>query len=503
MSSFVAAVDCGTTAVKSAIIGLHGELKGFSRRDTPCIQAPGGRIENDPRAMFLACCGAIRSALKRSGVRPGTVAGMAIANQRATVLCIGADGAVLGNALSWQDMRGTAQIEALRARVPDPEYYAITGLPNHAVFTLAKLLWVKEEDPDRYRRTARFVLVQDYLLKELGCDDYVCDRSNASLTGLLDGKTLTWSQVLLAAAGLERARFSELVPSGTPVGKLSRQAARLTGLLEGTPLVSGGGDQQCAGVGAGAVTPGVVEITLGTAAVPLCCSPAAVRDSERRVMCCVHAVPGQWNVEGLQNSAGSCLEWLGRVTQDGKRLSRAFFGQVGNVEPGAGGVLFYPYLAGDSAPHWSPDARGVFWGLSLASGKADLARAIMEGVSLQTREVLDVFASLGIPVLEIRLTGGCTAIAEWNQIQADLFGRPVSTLDNPEATLVGAAILAAKGVGAFSSVAAAARRMVGIRKTYQPERERTAQYDTLSRKFRAIRRGIDDAGLFKIRGERG
>ena len=474
---------------------MRGEIKGLVGRPSPAVQYPDGRIENDPRSIVNACLTTLRLALAESGIPPRNVEGLALTNQRATLLCVDASGRELGDAISWQDMRGAAGIRAFRRRIPDATYSSITGLPNNAVFTLAKLLWIMKHDPDRFRKTARFVLLQEYVLNRLGCDGFFCDWSNASLTGLLDVERLSWSTTLLELTGIPEARLSVLVPSGTKVGTLSRHAARRTGLLEGTPLVTGGGDQQCAGVGAGAVAPGMLEITLGTAAVPLCYAGTPTRDPKRRVMCCAHAVPGKWNLEGLQNSAGACLGWAARLMNGGERFSQEFLAETASVRPGAAGILFYPYLAGDSAPHWNPDAKGIFMGLTLTHSRCELARAVMEGVSMQTREVLDVFAALGVPIRHIRLTGGCTAIEGWNQMQADLYGKPVSTLENPQASLLGAAILAAHGLGIFPSVASAARQMVKIRKTYEPARDRVEEYDGIYRRFQAIRGRCEAAHL--------
>lgn len=498
MKSYVAAVDVGTTSVKAAIVCLRGGIKGLARCATPCTTHPDGRIESSPPAIVAACLATVKQALRKSGVPPRSVQALCLTNQRATVLCMDAHGQVLGDAISWQDMRGAGQISALRRRLSNTDYYAVTGLPNNPVFTLAKILWLKSRDPERYRRTARFVLVQDYLLKQLGCREWFCDWSNAALTGLLDTGRLQWSRALLELVGLSEKRLSHLVPSARRVGALSAAAAGETGLLSGTPLVSGGGDQQCAGVGAGAVSPGILEITIGTAAVPLCCADRFTRDPHMRVMCCAHAVPGKWNLEGLQNAAGSCLQWASSLVNGGKRFAPGFLSEVGAVAPGADGIMFYPYLAGDSAPHWMPHAEGALLGLRLGHGRAQLVRAVMEGVSMQTREILDVYATLGVPIREIRLTGGCTAITAWNQIQADLYGKPVSTLENPQATLLGAAILATRGIEAYPSFEAAVGQMVSIRRTYTPDPAHAARYAGLYRRYRSVRHGLAAGQLFAL-----
>jgi xylulokinase len=479
-----AAIDCGTTAVKAALFDERGRTIRLESRHVPCVHHPDGRAEQDPLRIRRAAFAVLRDCV--AGVRRGRVAALAVTNQRATVVCIGRDGEPLGPAISWQDMRGGREVARLRRRMDDSAYYRITGLPCNPVFSLAKILHLRTSEPERFRRTARFVMVHDYLLHALGCGDFLADHSNASLTGLFDVRRLQWSEPLLALAGIRAARLSRLVPPGTAVGAVSARAAGACGLLPGTPLVAGGGDQQCAGLGAGAVAAGICAITLGTAGVCFCPTDRPVLDPRRRVTCCAHAAAGAWEVEGLQHTAGDCLEWVSRRWAGGRGLDAAGLADVAAVPRGAGGLLFYPYLAGAGAPHWEARAAGMALGLRHAHGVPHLLRAAMEGIALENRMILDVFRKLGVRVDEIRLTGGHSTHPVWNRIQADVYGLPVRTLENPQATLLGAAILAAVGVGAAASPAAAARRMVRLREPFAPDPEGVAQYRDLCRRYRQV-----------------
>ncbi len=504
MSVHIAAVDCGTTCIKSAIFDLRGHTRGAGSRHTPCRRMPDGGVEVDSAALQTGCLAALRASLRDSGVRPGSVDALVIANQRATVFPLDRHGEPIGPGLSWQDLRGTQQVGALGRRIPSHAYFALTGLPPNPVFSIGKILWVRDRERAGFRAAARWALAQDLLLRHLGADDYACDRSNASMTGLLDVTSQDWSPEILAACGLSRERLPRLVSSGQRVGSLSARAAARTGLPAGLPLIAGGGDQQCAGVGAGAVEPGIVEVTIGTAAAALCYAPRPAFDRAMRVTCCAHAVPGRWELEGLQNSAGACLEWAAEIANAGRRFDDSFFRAASRVRPGAEGIRFIPYLGGASAPHWIPDASGALLGLKLGHGRPALVRAILEGVSFQTREIIDVFRALRVPVREVRLTGGGTAIDVWNRIQADIFGVPVLTLANPQATLLGAAILGACGIGAFPDVPAAARSMVRIRRRYEPDRARRAEYERLFARYREIHSGFERERLFSgARTERG
>jgi xylulokinase len=485
MRTYVAAIDCGTTAIKTAIFNLKGRLISLANQVMPCLYYKDGRIEQDPGLLLEAILNCLKASLEASKIAPRQIAALSLSTQRATLICTDKQGKAISKAISWQDLRGAEEIAALRRKIKDEEYYDITGLPNNPAFSLGKILQLKKHHPGLFQTTAKFSLVHDFVLRKLGCDDFYLDWSNASLTGMFDIAGFTWSEAILSLTGIPADKLPTLVPSGKIVGKLSPQAAAACGLLAGTPLVSGGGDHQCAGIGAGALAAGILEITLGTAGVSLCYSNKLVKDKRMRLSCCAHAVPGKWEMEGLQNSAGASLQWLLKLFGH-KNLSRMLQQKIAALEPGAGGIIFYPYLAGASAPYWNPEAKGIFLGLTHQHSQAALSKAVMEGVSLETRQILEVFTALKIPITEIRLTGGYTNLEIWNQIQADIYGKPVATLVNPQASLQGAAILAAQGIGAFCSFKEATANMVQLKKTYNPNPEKTTAYDKIYKNFCAI-----------------
>ncbi|MFA5044117.1 MAG: FGGY family carbohydrate kinase [Kiritimatiellia bacterium] len=496
MSACVAAIDCGTSAVKAAIIDLRGNTLSEVSRPVPCRHGIDGAVEQDPLAIQAAAFDCLKTAVNRRR-RPGaSVDAVCVTNQRATVIPIGAAGQPLASAISWQDMRGAPYVAALRRRLDDAAYYAITGLPYHTVFTLGKILFLRARFPALFRKTRRFALVHDYLLKALGCDDFYLDYANASLTGLFDNRRLQWSAPILALAGLAANRLPVLVRSGQAIGVVSRAASRRCGLTAGTPIVSGAGDQQCAGMGSGAVTPGICSITLGTAGVCFCHTDRVARDPRRRIACCAHAVPGAWNLEGLQNAAGDSVRWAAGRLAGAQRLDRAFLRSVAAIAPGARDVLFYPYLAGAAAPHWIGEATASFLGLKYSHDSACLFRAVLEGVAFENRQILDVFASLRVPIREIRLTGGFSKWTVWNQIQADIYNRPLYTLENQQATLLGAAILAALGIGAAASAPAAVRRMVRVADVFKPRREAARAYIRIYAKYGRIMAAFKQQSLF-------
>jgi len=499
-AKYVVSIDCGTTVIKSALFDLSGRMKGLSKRSCSVIFYKDGRVESDAGSILKQVFSCVRETVRRSGVNSGHIAALSVSSQRATVVPADAFGAPLMNAISWQDLTGGREVLKLKKRIDDKKYYRITGLPNNPVFSISKIMKFRDTYPSLYKKTSKFLLVHDYVIKHLGSGDFFTDWSNASLTGMFDINKFEWSGLILRAAGIPIDKLPVPVPSGKIVGYISAEASIRSGIPEGTAIVSGGGDQQCAGLGAGSVRPGVLEITLGTAGVTLAYSGKVIRDPLMRITCSAHAMPGAWIVEGLQNSAGASLDWIKKILYEKATRKDISFSKLKGVAPGAGGLLFYPFLAGASAPHWDPDAKSVVIGLTHRHGRAEVLRAILEGISMETKEILDVFHSIGISVNEIRLTGGGSNIWIWNQIQADIFGRKVSTLVNKDASLLGGAMLAAYGIGAFPTLVKAADRMVRTKKTFVPVPGNSARYKKIYGKYRALYDIFDKQKIFNIPG---
>jgi xylulokinase len=495
---FIAAIDCGTTLVKAAVFDLHGNIIAFASRPVACRHQPNGGVTQNATELKQAAFQSLRLASARIGRARRNIAAVAITNQRATLLPIGRDGRPLGAALSWQDLRGASQIAALRRRIRDRDYFRITGLPNHPVFSLAKILFLRESAPALFQQANRFVGLHDYLAKALGAPNFFMDHSNASLTGLLDIAKLCWSRRLLELVELDPKSLPIPVPSGKGIGTISAAAARQTGLPAGAPIVAGGGDQQCAGRGAGAIDPGICAITLGTAGVVFRHSDRVIHDPRRQIPCCVHALPGAWNLEGLQNAAGASLGWLTDLLTGAARPPARLLAQAGRIPPGARGLLYYPYLAGAAAPHWNAAATGMFLGLKQVHTPACLIRAVLEGVSFENRLIMEALAALEGPPRELRLSGGGANLRGWAQIQANIYQGPIHTLANPQATLLGAAILAAVGAGLIESASAAVRAMVRTREVFAPESKQTRRYDRIFEKYKRALTIFENKGLFEM-----
>ena len=496
MATQLAAIDCGTTMVKAAIVDLRGRFRSLGRSPVACRRGRDGSVRQDASAIATAAFACLRQAVRARRSRPGDVAAVVVTNQRATVVCAGRKGDPLAPAFVWQDLRGGPQMARLGRRIAGAEFYRITGLPPHPVFSIGKILWIREHQPDLFKKTARFVLVHDLVARELGASDFFCDHSNASLTGLLDVRQRRWSDRLLNLTGMTAARLPVLVGPGVRIGAVSRPAAARTGLVEGTPIISGGGDQQCAGMGAGCVEAGVCSITLGTAGVCFSAVDRPVWDPARGVTCCVHAAPGLWNVEGLQHAAGDSLRWLQSVFRGKPGAPDSLAAAAAKVGPGADGLIFLPYLAGSGAPDWLANASGMVLGLRRTHAKPALARAVLESVAMENRRIIERFESMGVPVRTLRIGGGNSRLRLWDQIHADVCSRPIHLLSEPESALLGAAMLGALGAGAVPSLARAARDMVRLGPCAMPHKARKKTCEKFYRRYLRVLDTIKECGLF-------
>jgi xylulokinase len=506
MATYLCGIDNGTTGTKAMVFDLAGNVIGEDYREYKCEFPKPGWVEQDGEMLLAASCAALKSAIARSGVNPKDIASMGLSTQRCTMVPVDANCRPIRNAISWQDARCTTECDWIKDNIGAEKYFQITGLPIAPVWAYPVILWIRDNEPQIYEKTAKFLLMQEFILHRLGAEGYPEDWSNGSLQGLMEIDTFQWSKELISASGLSLDKLPDLVPSARQVGCVSREAAELTGLVEGTPLVTGGGDQQCAGIGAGVISSGLCEVTLGTAGVSLCFMDKPLKDPAMKMPCSAHAYPGKWECEGLQNAAGASYRWfrdtlsaleVAAGRQSGIDPYELLNRQVAKTPVGSKGLVYIPYLAGASAPNWDPYAKGSFFGLTLAHDYGCMVRSVMEGISMETREILESFENLGLELKEVRITGGGTKSPLWNQMQADIYGKPVSKLGIGEATVLGAAILGGVGAGVFTSIEEGIAKMVRIEAQYEPDSKNHEIYNEIYDLYRNLYHAVADAGVYK------
>ncbi|NWF96893.1 MAG: xylulokinase [Candidatus Thorarchaeota archaeon] len=503
MSNPIVAIDVGTTGVRSMLFDVKGAVLSRAYMEFESRFPSPSWVEQDAESWWTATCETLKRMLKDAPCRPSEIAAVSITNQRETVVPVDSHGKPLRNAIVWQDRRTTAQCEWIRNTVAPEEVYQTTGLTIDPYFTAPKLLWMKENEPDKFRAAETFLLVHDYIVFRL-TGQRVTDFSNASRTMLFDIRRGDWSDRMLDALDIPRDKLPAPVESGTVVGETTPDASRATGLAKGTPVVAGGGDQQCAALGVGVVRPGSIKATTGTGTFMLAYSESVRLDPLARVLCSRHVVPGAFVVEASMFTTGSALRWFRDQLGAEERMHADEMGvdpydvmteEASAVPAGSEGVLHLPHFVGAGAPYWNPNSRGAFVGLALGHTRKHLMRAVLEGVAYDLRTNLDVMSELVIKGKELRVTGGAARSEVWMQIQADVLGIPVIRTEMEEATAVGAAILACKGVGLFKSVADAAEGMVRVRPPLVPTSAHREVYDMGFKRYKALYSALSSLSL--------
>ncbi|MGI4764834.1 MAG: xylulokinase [Janthinobacterium lividum] len=497
MGRYILGVDNGTTGVKAKLYDLSGNVVSHGSSEYGCIYPCPGWVEQDVGMLTAATFAALATAVSTSGVDPREIVSVGVSTQRGLHLYVGENGQLLreGMGLSWQDARHHEQIEWMHSVIGDENFYRLTGLPISAFWPIGKIRWVQQNEPEVFARVRKVVTTQEWFLRELGArDGWFIDWSNASLCGLMDVERFEWSPELLAAVGLDRSQLPDIVPSGYQVGTVDRRCHELTGLAVGTPVCTGGGDQQCAAIGAGVIRRGLCELTFGTAGNAVAYLDAPVRDPHRIVTCSAHATPTQgWEAEGIQAAAGASYRWFrDHVGYLAKHLDASaqldpyalINGLAARAPVGSDGLIFMPYLAGSMTPHYDSYAQGAFIGLTLKHDTGSMARAVLEGVAFEAKDVLDAYAHIDLDLQEIRLAGGATKSPLWCQIQADVYGRPTAVLREGECAVLGAALLGAVGAGVFNSVEEACDATVQKLRTFVPDAGAHRKYRELHAIFK-------------------
>jgi len=475
MTELVLAIDAGTTGVRSMFFDKSGNVAAKAYSEFESIFPHPSWVEQRAESWWEKSCETIRRCIKEENIRPEQVVAISVTNQRETVVPIDKDGIVLRNAIVWQDRRTVEQCQLIE-----------------------KILWIRENEKKIYDKTDKFLLVHDYLIYRLS-GELVTDYSNASRTLLFDIREGKWSESVLNTLDISQENLPVPVQSGTPVGELNDRGARETGLKRGTPIIAGGGDQQCAALGVGVVREGMIKSTTGTGTFLLAHSNNVKMDPSRRVLCSRHVVPSAFVVEASMFTTGSALKWY-RDNLGSEEINIADERGVDPYDiiteaaerspPGAEGVVHIPHFVGAGAPNWNPHARGIFAGLALGHSRHHLIRAILEGVSYEIRTNIEVMRELGLPSQQVRVTGGASRSETWMQIQADVLRTPVIRSHMEEATAVGAAILAFKGVNVYKSVTQAAEEMVKTLAPLEPRAETLEVYkkgyDTFKTLYAAI-----------------
>jgi xylulokinase len=435
----------------------------------PFASPQPGWAEQDPRDWFRASGIAVKKALQKSGIRSEDIVSVGFSGQMHGAVLLDASGEVVRPALIWCDQRTEKQSQELSQKFGRERLIQLTCNPPLTNFTLTKLLWVRESEPKLWARVRYVLLPKDYVRFRL-TGERAIDQADASGTLLLDVARRTWSEEVLSGTGIDKDFLPRLYESPDVCGRLDQAGAAATGLRVGTPVVAGAGDQAAGAVGMGIVRAGVVSATIGTSGVVFAATDRPALDPRGRLHTFCHAIPGRWHVMGVTQSAGLSLRWFRDTFGLAQNSSGAahrdpyefLSEEAAKAEPGAGGLLWAPYLMGERTPHLDPNARGALVGITPSHHRAHIIRAILEGVAFSLKDSFSIFEEMKVPVKQIRLGGGGARSPLWRQIQADVYAHEVEIVEAEEGAAYGAAILASVGARTFASVDEASDAVIRV-----------------------------------------
>lgn len=472
MTAKLLGIDIGTGGTRAVLVDSQGRVLASAMAEHAPMSSPKiGWAEQHPDDWWQAACRAIRECLAKAGSSPGEITAIGLTGQMHGLVLLDAAGEVLRPAIIWCDQRTEEQCREITEKVGARRLIELTANPALTGFTLPKIWWVKQHEPEVWARVRSIVLPKDYVRFRL-TGARAIDVADASGTLLLDVVHRRWSAPMMEVSQLNEALLPKVFESQEITGYTTQEGAQATGLRAGIPVVAGAGDQAAGAVGMGIVQPGAVSATIGTSGVVFAATSKPVLEPQGRIHTFCHAIPGRWHVMGVTQGAGLSLRWFrdqfGAGADDGRDPYERLLSEAATTPAGADGLLWTPYLMGERTPHLDPHARGALVGITAQHTRAHIIRAILEGVAFSLRDTLTIFSELGVPAESIRLGGGGARGELWQQIQADVYGMPVDLIAADEGAAYGAGLLAGVGVGIWPSVEAATDSAVHVAKRVKP-----------------------------------
>ncbi|MDQ0220980.1 gluconokinase [Peribacillus cavernae] len=494
----VIGVDIGTTSTKSVLFSADGTVISSHGIEYPLYSPTPETAEQDPDEIFQAVIQSIKQTIQKANVDPETILCVSFSSAMHSVIAVDTYGLPLTRCITWADNRSSGWSEKILNEMDGHNIYLRTGTPIHPMSPLSKLTWLRNEQPDLFASTYKFISIKEYVFFKL-FGKYVIDHSIASATGMFNLTSLTWDEGALQVAGITEEKLSELVPTTFSLKGLNETYAKEMGLPASIPFVVGASDGVLSNLGVDAIDPGVVAVTIGTSGAIRTVSDRPVTDPKGRIFCYA-LTEDHWVIGGPVNNGGMIFRWIrdqlgASEIEAAKRLGidsyEVLTAIAANVKPGADGLLFHPYLAGERAPLWDANARGSFFGLGLHHKKEHLIRAVLEGVIFNLYTVLLALKELiGEPV-KIQATGGFARSELWRQMMADIFNQEVFVPESFESSCLGAAILGLYSLGEIDSLNVVSE-MVGATHYHKPNEENVAVYEELTPIFIRLPRLLEN-----------
>jgi len=454
-------IDVSTTGSKALLIDTAGSVIAVASSPHTLSTPKPLWSEQDPEEWWQATAQSIRSVLQANTIKPGAIKSIGLTGQMHGLVLLGESGVVLRPAILWNDQRTQAQCDEIHRLIGRERLIQICGNIALTGFTAPKILWVAQNEPEIYTQARHVLLPKDYIRYRL-TGEYAMDKADGSGTILFNLKERSWSSELLSALNIPESWMPPTFEGTEFTGVVNDSAAAETGLLAGTPVVAGGGDQSAQAVGVGSVEPGIIGLSVGTSGVVFATTPSALIEPQGRLHAFCHAVPGMWHFMGVMLSAAGSLQWFRDTLAPGEDFD-TLMKEAETVPAGCEGLQFLPYLSGERTPHPDPNARGAFIGLTLRHHRSSLPRSVLEGVAFGLKDGFMLIQEAGLPSFtQIRASGGGTKSALWRQILASVLNYELVTVNTSEGAAFGAALLAGVGAGAWSDVLSACHQTIRV-----------------------------------------
>lgn len=485
-------IDLGTSSVKVIIMDEKGKVVESTSINYEVSYPQEGWAEQNPEDWWNSTRDCIKELLSRGTVKAEDITGIGFSGQMHGLVALDSDNKVLLPSILWCDQRTQKQCDYLNNEFGQDKLSEYTGNMALTGFTIPKVLWVKENKPEIFSKIAHIMLPKDYISFKL-TGIFATDVSDASGTVMFDVKNRKWSEEMIKLTGLDRSALPKAYESWEVIGNVSNEASKETGLSEATKVVAGAGDQAAGAVGTGTVDKGVLSVVLGTSGVVFACDEKFSVDKDNRLHSFCHS-NGRWHQMGVMLSAASSLQWwVDNVNCDleGDKFEK-LLSEAEKVSVGSNKLFFLPYLMGERTPYSDPNAKGCFIGLNITHKRAEMTRAILEGVCFGLRDSLEILRSLAVDVTEVRVSGGGAKSRLWRQILADIFNTDVYVINSKEGPAFGAAILAAVGCGLYKSVDEACGKLITVSDKVMPSSENVEKYDKMYNVYKSLYGSLKD-----------
>ena len=495
--SYFLGIDIGTSGTKTLIMDETGKILAEASATYPSYHPKPLWSEQDPEDWWKATVKTVRSVVRKAKVKRDAVKAIGLSGQMHGSVFLDQNDRVVRKALLWNDQRTAAECDEIEKRAGGrKKLIQMVANPALTGFTAPKILWLRNNEPKKFDRVKKILLPKDDVRRRM-TGEYATDVSDASGMLLLDVRKRTWSTKLLEKLELDRDLFADCFESEEVTGNLTAAAAKELGLTESCVVVGGAGDCAANAVGTGVVKSGVLSTSIGTSGIMFVHSDKVEIDPDGRLHTFCHAVNGKWHMMGVSLTGGGALDWFAKnlcaeVGSKSKNVFDVLNEESAVVPPGCEGLFFLPYLAGERTPHADPYARGSFVGLTLKHQRGHLARAIMEGVTYAMRDSLEIIKGMGVPVRQIRVSGGGSQSELWRQLQADVFGQAAVTINAEQGPAYGVALLAAVGAGAFKDISEACDATIKVVSSTKTVRKSKTFYDRGFPVFQQLYRSLKD-----------